>query len=192
MCDSAVYMHGCGTIDLGTVGTHLWPFKPLVDFIIDKKNISFIQKCIDNWLLAKNAYSQKNRQDQMYYLANASGSPPKIAKERDAWPNKKSISDSKTSAGMDRTDDIKKGIYQSLKIGSQVKNNSNIKTAIISNLPAYRHGEAYVEPFINMLWGLESDLILSNGKKVLYEDKLRRAFDFIITLEKPILREIAL
>ncbi len=63
----------------------------------------------------------------MYYLANASGSPPKIAKDRDGWPKKESISDSKTSAGMDRTDDIKKGIYQSLKIGTNLKDDPSIR-----------------------------------------------------------------
>lgn len=35
-------------------------------------------------------------------------------------------------AGMDRTDDIKKGIYQTLKIGVDFKNDhENIRTALI-------------------------------------------------------------
>ena len=190
--ESAIYLHNCGVMHLGKVGSDLWPFKPLVDFVINDKNMPFIQKCIDEWLLAREAYSKKDRQNKMYYLANASGSPPKIAKERDGWPKKESISDSKTSAGMDRTDDIKKGIYQSLKIGTYIKNNKNLKTAIISNLPAYRHGEEYVNPFIEMLWGLESDYEINNNKKVITEDNLRRVFDFIITLEEPILRDVNL
>lgn len=48
---------------------------------------------------------------------------------------------------MDRTDDIKKGIYQVIKMGTLFKDQPNIKTAIISNLPAYRHREEYVQPF---------------------------------------------
>lgn len=187
-CDSAIFLHGAGIIDLGKVGDSLWPFKPLVDFITNDNNISFVEKCITEWLSAKEAYSKKDRTNKMFYLANASGSPPILAKNRDGWPKKESISDSKTSAGMDRTDDIKKGIYQSLKIGSGVKNNPLIKTAIISNLPAYRHGEEYVTPFIEMLWGLDEDLSEEGGRKFLLEDKLRRAFDFIITLEEPVLR----
>ena len=187
-CDSAIYLHNAGTIDLGKVGDPMWPFRPLVDFIMNPKNSKFIDDCINNWLEARDAYSTKNRQNKMYYLANASGHPPIIAKERDGWPQKESISDGKTSAGMDRTDDIKKGIYQSLKIGTHVKNFSHIKTAIISNLPAYRHGEEYVSPFLTMLWGLESDLEDMSGKKVLRNDNLRRAFDFLITLEEPVLR----
>lgn len=191
-CESAMFLHGSGPINLGKVGDDLWPFKPLVNFLVDESNMPIIQKCIDEWLSAKEAYSSKDRQNKMYYLANASGSPPKLAKERDGWPKKESISDSKTSAGMDRTDDIKKGIYQSLKIGTKLKDDSSIKTAIISNLPAYRHGGEYVSPFINMLWGLDEDVDEIDGQKVIHSDKLRRAFDFIITLEEPILRDIKL
>lgn len=191
-CDSAIFLHGAGVIALGKTGGDLWPFKPLVDFIINEKNMQFIHRCINEWLSAREAYSRKDRENMMYYLANASGSPPKIAKDRDGWPKNESISDSKTSAGMDRTDDIKKGIYQSLKIGTHIRSDPSIKTAIISNLPAYRHGEEYVVPFVNMLWGLDEDINERNGQSYILKKKLRRAFDFIITLEEPILRDIEL
>ncbi|SDX54312.1 hypothetical protein SAMN05421644_10638 [Allochromatium warmingii] len=191
-CDSAIFLHGIGSIDLGKVGGDLWPFKPLIDFFVDEVNMPLIHHCINEWLSAKDAYTKKDRQNRMYYLANASGSPPKIAKDRDGWPKSESISDGKTSAGMDRTDDIKKGIYQTLKIGTHVKSDASVKTAIISNLPAYRHGNEYVSPFINMLWGLEEDIADLNGQKAILSENLRRAFDFIITLEEPILRDINL
>jgi len=191
-CESAIYLHNGEYISLGKVGDNLWPFKPLVNFLTNPINEEFINTGIEQWLEARKAYSDKNRDNRMYYLANASGSPPKIAKERDAWPKSESISDSKTSAGMDRTDDIKKGIYQSLKIGTHIKSNPEYKTALISNLPAYRHGKEYVEPFIDMLWGLEDDLTDINGKRVITADNLRRVFDFIITLEEPILRDMKL
>lgn len=191
-CDSAIFLHGIGSIDLGKVGGDLWPFKPLVDFFIDEANMPLIHHCINEWLSARDAYTNKDRQNRMYYLANASGSPPKLAKDRDGWPKSESISDGKTSAGMDRTDDIKKGIYQTFKIGTHVKGDPSIKTAIISNLPAYRHGDEYVSSFVNMLWGLEEDIEDVNGQKAIFSENLRRAFDFIITLEEPILRDIDL
>ncbi len=191
-CDSAIFLHNIGSIDLGRVGGDLWPFKPLVDFFINEENMPLIHHCINEWLSARDAYTKKDRQNRMYYLANASGSPPKIAKDRDGWPKSESISDGKTSAGMDRTDDIKKGIYQTFKIGTHVKGNPDIKTAIISNLPAYRHGDEYVSSFVNMLWGLEEDIEDVNGQKAIFSENLRRAFDFIITLEEPILRDIDL
>lgn len=191
-CESGMYFHNVGTVNLGKVGSELWPFKPLIDFFIDDQNKTFTKKCVDEWLIAKDTYIKKDRDNKMYYLTNACGSPPQIAKSRDNWPKKESISDSKTSAGMDRTDDIKKGIYQTIKIGTVVKGNSNIKTAIISNLPAYRHQNEYVDPFVEMLWGVESDFVTINGSNMLTEDSLHRIFDFIITLENPVLRDVKL
>jgi hypothetical protein len=188
-CDSGIYLHGDIVIDLGAVGERLWPFKPMVDYLINPKNEVAINNSIETWLKAKQAYCDRDKTNSIYFLTNASGRPPNIARERDAWPQKESISDSKTSAGMDRTDDIKKGIYQTLKIGTHIKENPNYKTAIISNLPAYRHGEEYVAPFVNMLWGMEDDIQDNGGIKSIELANLRRVFDFIITLENPILRQ---
>ncbi|ASM49796.1 hypothetical protein PESP_a1718 [Pseudoalteromonas espejiana DSM 9414] len=187
---SAIFLHGIGPIPLGTLEGALWPFKPLVDFLIDESNKTIINDSINEWLSAKAAYTHKDRTNKMFFLANASGSPPKIAKDLDGWPKKESISDSKTSAGMDRTDDIKKAIYQSLKIGTNLKGDSRLKTAIISNLPAYRHGGEYVTPFTDMMWGLEKDFKTIDGHEAILSKDLRRAFDFIITLEEPILRDM--
>jgi hypothetical protein len=191
-CNSAMYLHNGQIIELGKVGGHLWPFKPIVDFFINKTDSFVLDTCASQWLEAREAYTNKDRNNRMFYLANASGSPPKVAKERDNWPKRESISDSKTSAGMDRTDDIKKAIYQSLKIGTHIKSDPNIKTAIISNLPAYRHGDEYIAPFINMYWGLEEDLTKIDNISAIKLKDLRRVFDFIITLEEPILRHIEL
>jgi hypothetical protein len=96
---------------------------------------------------------KRDKSSKYYFVANASGNPPKIAIERDGWPRKESISDSKTSAGLDRTDDIKKGVYQTFKISVELNNKlkeKNIRTAIISNLPAYRHYKEYIKPFIDI------------------------------------------
>ncbi len=189
---SAILLHGVGHIDLGNTGQELWPFKPLVDFIIDEKNTSFVQQGVSQWFEARKAYVSKDRHHKMYYLTNASGQPPKRARDKGQWPRGVSISDSKTSAGMDRTDDIKKGIYQSLKIGAYSHGNPNIKTAIISNLPAYRHGHEYVDPFVDMFWGLEKDMHTKEGQRFLLEKDLRRVFDFIITLDEHMMRGVAL
>lgn len=191
-CESALYLHNKKCIKLGSVGSHLWPFKPIVDFLTKPKNYAIVNLSATLWMEARAAYSEKNRNDRLYYLANASGNPPKIAKDRDSWPKSESISDSKTSAGMDRTDDIKKGIYQSLKIGTQLKSTPQVKTALISNLPAYRHGNEYVDPFVDMYWGLGEDLKEINGEEALFIEDLRRVFDFIITLEEPIMGDFIL
>ena len=43
-----------------------------------------------------------------------------------------------------------------------------------------------------MLWGLDEDVHELNGQKVILMGDLRRVFDYIITLEEPILRDIKL
>lgn len=122
-----------------------------------------------------------------YYLANASGHPPKIAKTQYNWPSKESISDSKTSAGLDRTDDIKKGIYQTLKLSVEAHKefpNKNVKTALISNLPAYRHGSDYLEPLYDIYWGQESSFRKeATGRLSCEYHNLKRPFDYIIALD---------
>jgi hypothetical protein len=190
-CDAGLYLHNNQIIPLGKVGNDLWPFRQTIEYIIDKKNLQNVRKIVATWEQARKAYILKDREDKIYYLTNACGNPPKIAKDQDNWPKNESISDSKTSAGMDRTDDIKKGIYQVIKIGTEFQNNKNIKTAIISNLPAYRHGNEYVLPFNDMLWGKEKDLI-GDKEKYIPLSKLRRVYDYIITIDDPVLRDIKL
>ncbi|KMP10717.1 hypothetical protein UR09_05440 [Candidatus Nitromaritima sp. SCGC AAA799-A02] len=193
--ESALYLHEQAILPLGKPKDDLWPFKMAVEFITNSSNQTIMNSAANTWEKAKLAYMERNKGNPLYFLANASGNPPKIAKERDNWPGKESISDSKTSAGMDRTDDIKKGIYQVMKIGTIMKNlpeAHKYKTAIISNLPAYRHGEDYVNPFLNMLWGLESDLEQGKEGKFISIENLRRIFDFIITIDDPVLRELEL
>jgi hypothetical protein len=186
--ESAIYMHDNQFIPLGIVKSENWPFKPLADFLEDEPNNATIAKMLNIWLQAKDAYATKNRDSTFYYLANASGGPPKIAKDRDNWPRNESISDSKTSAGMDRTDDIKKGIYQVLKLGVLNQNDEHIETALISNLPAYRHGKEYVDPFVDLLWGSEKNVVKEGNSEYVARKDLRYFFDHLITLDSPILR----
>ncbi|MEI6529818.1 MAG: hypothetical protein WCN88_05525, partial [Candidatus Falkowbacteria bacterium] len=179
--NSAIYLHDKSYIHLGKVKSENWPFKPFADHLEDKSNLKELESSFKIWQKTKVAYAEKDRTSKFYYLANASGAPPNVAKEKDGWPQGESISDSKTSAGMDRTDDIKKGIYQVLKIGTKYKH-QNVKTAIISNLPALRHGEVYVDPFKGMLWGNEGDLVTDKSLTYLKREDLRYVFDYIINL----------
>ena len=190
-CDSALYLHNNTIIPLGKVKSDLWPFKPTINYITDPANSIKVKSMASTWLKSKEAYKNKDRNERLYFLANASGQPPASEKKKSKWPCRESISDSKTSAGMDRTDDIKKGIYQVLKIGAQHSDNKNMRTALISNLPAYRHGKEYVDPFIDMLWGYDSYTTDLLGQKVIERNKLKRIFDYLITLEEPLLRDLS-
>lgn len=191
-CHSALYLHNKAVIPLGKIGSENWPFKAFVDFATDKVNQADLEKCFQTWLSARESYLTKDKNKPIYYLTNACGSPPLEAKNNHGWPQKQVISDSKTSAGMDRTDDIKKGIYQTLKINVKHKHELDCKIAIISNLPAYRHNEDYISPFIPMLWGIESDLQLINDKEVIIRENLRYFFDYIITLDESLFRGMEL
>ena len=48
------------------------------------------------------------------------------------------------------------------------------------------------EAIAEMQKRLEEDIDDINGQKAIFSENLRRAFDFIITLEEPILRDIDL
>lgn len=186
-CESGLYVHGLGVISLGKPKEYLWPFKGLVDFIIDNNNYSLFKLFENQWIESRKAYKNKNRNDRLYYLVNASGQPPNVARTEYNWPKSESVSDGKTSAGMDRTDDIKKGIYQTLKIGTLLENSElykNYKTALISNLPAYRHDDDYITPFIDILWAYSGSFIQNTDNNFLIKKSdLRKIVDFVITLD---------
>lgn len=193
--ESALYLHRKELISLGKPSDVLWPFKPAADYVTSKKNEKTLEKAIATWKATKEAYSARDRSSPLYFLANASGAPPREAVTRDGWPSQESISDSKTSAGMDRTDDIKKGIYQVLKLGTSIKDqgaNFIVRTALISNLPAFRHSADYIDPMINILWGIETEVEEENNLKFIKLEKLRRLFDLILTLDSPIIRDVNL
>ncbi|MDH4035179.1 MAG: hypothetical protein OEV80_15415, partial [candidate division Zixibacteria bacterium] len=190
--DSALYMHCQELIPLGRPKDDLWPFCSAVNFIVEECNRSKVDLFVETWQQIREAYIKRDRGSKYYYVANASGHPPKNAKEDFDWPARESVSDSKTSAGMDRTDDIKKGIYQTFKLSVDANRRFakyGIKTALISNLPAYRHGEDYVEPFYDIYWGYEASFVKEkSGHYKCQEDDLKRPFDYIIALEDAFLR----
>jgi hypothetical protein len=185
--ESALYTHTDEIIPLGNPGSSNWPFKQMSEYICMRENSKRIEKIVLKWKQIRSEYRAKNRDSNLYYISNACGQPPAIARENFKWPAGESISDSKTSAGLDRTDDIKKGIYQTMKIGIDVLRSfpkENIKTAIISNLPAYRHGKEYVLPFEDVYWTLQSNNKSKSTSFVQYKSEhVRRPFDYIIALE---------
>lgn len=191
--NTALYLYDKTLIPLGKIQEKLWPFARAISFITNPKHSKTVERHVKIWQDIHCAYRDKNRESKYYYVANASGLPPKLAREQFDWPAKESISDSKTSVGMDRTDDIKKGIYQTLKLGIEVKRNFpqyTVKTALVSNLPAYRYSQVYVEPFTDILWGLKSAFSYEPDSQEYrcFEVSLNHPFDYILTLEESINR----
>ena len=58
-CPSAIFLHNNGVIPLGEVGNALWPFRPLIDFIIARDNFPTIMASVVDWLAAREAYAKK-------------------------------------------------------------------------------------------------------------------------------------
>lgn len=91
---------------------------------------------------------------------------------------------------MDRTDDIKKGIYQVLKIGAKYKTtHKNIKTAIISNLPALRHYDEYLLTIKDIVWTISKESFVSSWKDLPSDTPVYNLFDGIISLTKSDIRD---
>lgn len=149
----------------------------------------FLTTYFEFWTAALEAYHPRHTQD-VFWLTNACGAPnPRPA----WWPKAKggqgggfeSISDSKTSVGMDRTDDIKKGIYQVLKLGSEgkpVTSDWNFKVGIISNIHAARHAEEYLKSLQNLVWTHDVTGLATKAGDLDPSHPLYNLFDGIIAL----------
>lgn len=177
-CETALFLHTKSFIPLGKMSNENWPFASAIKFICNPASLTTILEAKMLWTKARQAYITKDKSQSIFYLTNACGKPPTAAINR-GWPKKESISDSKTSAGLDRTDDIKKGIYQTFKIATEYADIPHIQTALLSNLPAYRHYEEYIASFTDVFWGKECDIT----DDAIPINKLHRVFDHIITLD---------
>lgn len=149
----------------------------------------FLPVYFEFWNAALNAYHPKFT-NSVYWLTNACGAPnPRPS----WWPKSKggdgggyeSISDSKTSVGMDRTDDIKKGIYQVLKLGSEgkpVSSDWSFKVGIVSNIHAARHFDEYLQSLQNLIWTHDSSGLATKAGDLDPNHPLYNLFDAIIAL----------
>ncbi len=132
------------------------------------QNDQFLPDYFKFWLEALRVYPQKE-QIPIFWFTNACGTPrpvpPDWAKRR-VGTGYESISDTKTSVGMDRTDDIKKGIFQTLKLGSLGKPLQSewiFRVALISNIHAARHFDEYLGSMKDIVWTLDTK---GNAKKI--------------------------
>lgn len=156
----------------------------LTDLINDNE---FFSAYLGTWDSAFQSYSQKEKNEGIFWLTNGCGAP---YPSPDSWPlrsgtSKETISDSKTSVGLDRTDDIKKGVYQLLKLRlTPINDELNVKVGIISNTHAARHHEEYIEPIKDVMW-LKTDLEdVKIAGNLPNSTPVHNLFDGIITFTK--------
>lgn len=165
-------------------------FKAISDLINTYPN--FLNHYFSFWKEAFDAYSLKERTNPVFWLTNACGLP---TPRPDTWPKRRSggyetISDAKTSVGMDRTDDIKKGIYQVLKLGAEFKPKySNLKTALISNIHAVRHHDEYLQSIKDIIWTIDETRKIKSWSEMPQDTPLYNLFDGIVAFTKSDIRD---
>ena len=137
------------------------------------------------WARAYAAYGNERKDpiDAVFWLTGACGAPkPKPFH----WPDGKTISDAKTTVGMDRTDDIKKATYQVLKIATAAKPKTSyrVKTALISNIHAVRHYEAYLQDFQDVIWTQDETRMAKKAGELPPGKDLYNLFDGILSFTR--------
>lgn len=167
-----------------------WAYRGLIRLLDDS---TFFPAFLTLWQRAFDSYQNRATDNPAYWLTNGSGQP---VPRPDDWPRRsgtgyESVSDSKTSVGMDRTDDIKKATYQVLKLGAEGKPSSdyNYKTGIVSNIYAVRHFDAYLESLVDIVWTREATGKVSQAGDLAPETQLFNLFDGIITLTNTLARD---
>ncbi|MCR4816354.1 MAG: hypothetical protein K5842_04135 [Bacteroidales bacterium] len=148
-------------------------------------NEDFLNTYLDYWKCSFETYGTKSESDNIFWLTNACGKPSNLP---DNWTGGVTcISDEKTSVGMDRTDDIKKGIYQVLKLGSEgksVKSSFHYKVGIVSNIHPVRHFDVYLKPIKDLIWTISEIEGITYARELPPDQPVYNLFDGIITFTK--------
>lgn len=168
-----------------TPSERTWAYNGLLA-LLDETD--FFNHYFQFWQAAFVAYSER-QPSPIYWLTNGCGQP--IPRPTD-WPNRGSgsgyetVSDSKTSVGLDRTDDIKKAVYQVLKLGVMCKpcHTYQVKVGILSNIHAARHYDEYVAPLSDMVWATTRQIDLQQASDLDPMTPIFRVLDGLIALTK--------
>lgn len=168
-----------------------WPYKQLTTYFSDLKNF---KQYVEQWSRIYGQYAGQEEKSSIYWLTNGCGQPVPRPK---GWPARtdgtgyESVSDGKSSVGLDRTDDIKKGIYQVLKIGTHYKEfetdkNFSVYTLLASNIHAIKHHQDYLKEFEDMMWTIDSKertYIASRNEKIttIRTEGLHNLYDGLVT-----------
>ncbi|MDD4018497.1 MAG: hypothetical protein PHV28_11195 [Kiritimatiellae bacterium] len=166
--------HFSWSIPKNGLGDPSWPESALIEAI--KANPSSFHKYLESWKLLWEAYTCRDTTNPAFWFTGACGLPRDPG---EGWPKtgdgkpKGTISDGKTSVGMDRTDDIKKSTFQVLKLGVETRQidlqDWSLKIGLASNLHAVRHYDDYLLPYADIVWGWSEASVSPNKWYNLYD-----------------------
>jgi hypothetical protein len=159
-----------------------------------KNEPSFFQDYSKFWMESFDAYGSIDKTSPIFWFTNACGQP---SPRPDDWPRRtrgtgyESVSDGKTSVGMDRTDDIKKSIYQVLKLGAEGKPSGDVRylVAVVSNIHAIRHFDEYLRALKDIIWTRDETGEATKASQLPPETDLYNLFDGIISLTEVAARD---
>ncbi len=168
-----------------------WAYRSLLKLV--QSSADFIRAYVGFWKQALKSYEEKS-QTGVFWLTNACGQP---FPRPENWPRRsrasgfESISDGKTSVGMDRTDDLKKATYQVLKIGAEGNPSKefHFRTGVISNIHAVRHHDQYLTILEDIVWIRDESGQATTIRDLSPDAPLFNLFDGIISLTQPLARD---
>ena len=150
--------HHFWPIPLKGLGDPNWPESAIIEAI--RKCPADFDIYLESWMLLWDSYQCRDTSTPAFWFTGACGLPRDPG---EGWPKagdgktKGTISDGKTSVGMDRTDDIKKSAFQVLKLGVETRRIGiegwSLKIGLASNLHAARHYDDYLKPYSDIVWG---------------------------------------
>jgi hypothetical protein len=173
-------------------GDYGWGYRGFVGLL--KNNPDFFREYFAFWNECLKSYYPKSH-ESVFWLTNACGAPNNLPS---GWATRRegegyeTISDTKTSVGMDRTDDIKKGVYQVLKLGSigkPIASKWDYKVGLVSNIHAARHFDEYLGSLKDIIWTLDSSGKAKKISDLPSEQAVYNLFDGIIALTVTISRD---
>ena len=135
--------HKDSQLSLGANSVDDWPYPAMVEFISEKDNAALI---IDAWSEIQDVYKIRGR--------SVEGNEPDNRKWITCGCGGR-VDDSKNAPGIDRTDDIKKGTYQVLKLGAYYKEKTSdekIAVILVSNFFPHHTNDRYLEELKDILW----------------------------------------
>ncbi|MBA2376533.1 MAG: hypothetical protein H0V75_10445 [Rubrobacter sp.] len=132
-------------VDLGSKKGDGWPLDTLASYVSRPEGA---MKVAGAWQRLLEVYSDRGglwNNDNARWLVNSCGKPRGAGFE---------ISNGKNMPGIDRTDDLKKGTYQVLKMGAVYKEHpkKKVRTALVANIHAIVHEEVYVAEIADVVW----------------------------------------